>query len=192
MDTDDSWILSVLKDILPEPTLRLLDEHVLRAGAPPRRLANAARALATSLRPVVQPTVQRLLASLASAPDAALLLAAVVGLVAALQVLLLVRRAVALATRLALRLLWWSLVAALVAAAWRRGPEAVAADCLALAGRVAGYAAVVRDIWWSEYQKYDAQTRAGGGVGAGGVGGGGGAQHRMSGAAYRGARRGGR
>ena len=52
-------------------------------------------------------------------------------------------------------------------AVWQRGPEAVAADLAVLVRRLALYAAMVRDIWLTEYRKYDAQTRAGS-FGAGG------------------------
>ena len=69
--------------------------------------------------------------------------------------------------RLAFRLAGWSLVVLLLAAAWQRGLEQSAQDVFAVAMRVVGYAAVVRDVWVREYERYQEQERVGGARGRG-------------------------
>ena len=69
--------------------------------------------------------------------------------------------------RLAFRLLGWSLVILLLATAWQRGLEQSAQDVFAAAMRVMGYAAVVRDVWVREYERYQEQERMSGARGTG-------------------------
>jgi hypothetical protein len=79
----------------------------------------------------------------------------------AFQVLVWVQRTISFFTRLAFRAVLWSMLGLALMAMWQRGPEAVAGDVVTVVSKLLGYAAIVKDIWLSEYQKYDAQTRAG-------------------------------
>lgn len=160
--------------ILPEQTVQMLHEHVLRPDSPVTMLTSRLASLATQLvgtviallSPILLPALDKAMASLQGSPDVVILIMAVVALAIFLQVVFFIQRAMMWATRLAFRLAGWALVFALIAAVWRRGPEAAARDAVALVARLAGYVAVVRDIWWSEYQRYDAQTRASAGASA--------------------------
>lgn len=105
-------------------------------------------------------------AVLERAPDLVVAGAVLAVLVAVFQALACLHRLVMFWTRLALRLAWWAVLAGAVAVVVRRGPEAAARDVLVFLSRLAGYAVVVRDLWRTEYQKYDAQTKMGrGGAG---------------------------
>lgn len=44
---------------------------------------------------------------------------------------------------------------------WQRGFEESARDVVLVGGKVAGYAAVVKDIWLTEYKKYEGQQNMG-------------------------------
>ncbi|KAI0021316.1 hypothetical protein F4780DRAFT_739007 [Xylariomycetidae sp. FL0641] len=163
MDTSDTWLLNALQGILPENTLHLLHEHVLSPTSPLAALRGHVNgflgALYTLLSPVLAPLAARLAQALHDSPDLVVLGFVLGFLFLAVQVMAFVQRTVMAVTRLVFRLLFWSAVAALVAALWQRGPEAAARDVVVVVSKVAGYVAVIREVWWSEYQKYDAQTR---------------------------------
>ncbi|KAI1775280.1 hypothetical protein F4818DRAFT_45125 [Hypoxylon cercidicola] len=166
MDRTDPMILDALKGILPEQTMELLQDHLQN----PQSMLQAAWRQAASLLnklfalayPLVEPLLARLAQALHDSPDIVVLGFALALFVFVLQVVAWVHRTMMYVTRLAFRLLGWALVFALVAVVWRRGPDAALRDVVVFASRLAGYAAVVKDIWWSEYQKFDAQTKRGG------------------------------
>jgi len=79
----------------------------------------------------------------------------------AVQVLIWVQRTISFFTRLAFRAVLWTFIGLALMAVWQRGPEAVAGDVFVIVSKLVGYAALVKDIWLKEYQKYDAQTRTG-------------------------------
>jgi hypothetical protein len=125
-----------------------------------------------ALYPILQPVLVRVGTMLSDSPDFVFVLSLVAIFFAALQTLLWVHRVMMFWTRLMGRLLLWSLVAAVLAMAWQRGPEAVIRDAVVFVSKAAGYAALVKDIWLAEYNKYDAQTKnSGRKVGAGRRGG---------------------
>lgn len=121
------------------------------------------------MTPVLRPVLDRAAQALINSPDVVVLAAAVLVLLLALQVLLWVRRVVAWFTALVLRLVFWSCVAAVVAAVWQRGPDQAARDLAAFVGVVSGYATLLfrytRDVWLREYERYEAQQSQGGRVG---------------------------
>lgn len=153
--------------ILPDNTLSFLQDHVLSSQTPVQIVLRHASQLARStfaglvaaLAPIVTPLFDRLVSLLSDSPDIVAFGAVLTILFIAIQVALLVQRTMLYFTRLFFRLLGWAVVVAAVAAIWQRGPEATARDVVVVVSKIAGYAAVVRDIWWTEYQKYDAQTR---------------------------------
>ncbi|KAI0161712.1 hypothetical protein GGR52DRAFT_136934 [Hypoxylon sp. FL1284] len=175
MDRGDPMIIDALKGLLPEQTLEQLQFQLQNPQSAAQALLRQAtllfRRATTLFYPLLAPLAARALQAARDSPDAVVLVAALAAFVFVLRVIALLHRAVLMATRLAFRLLGWALVAALVAAVWRRGPDAALRDLVVVLGKLAGYAAVVRDIWWSEYQKFDAQTRSGGAAPGGGMGG---------------------
>ncbi|KAI0469630.1 hypothetical protein F4859DRAFT_136852 [Xylaria cf. heliscus] len=174
MGADETWIIDALQGILPEQTLQLLHDHVLHPSSTLRTLSSHAifgmQRLAQFLQPVVSPLAERAVGALQDSPDFVFLGILLAILFVAFQILLWVQRTISFFTRLAFRALLYMLIGLAIMAAWQRGPEAVAADVVVVVRRLVGYAAMVKDIWLSEYQKYDAQTRAG--AGAAGLGGG--------------------
>lgn len=163
MAEENQWILNALDGVLPEQTVQFLAEHVLaRGGAVQtvlRSLHTFTRNVVAALYPVLQPVLARAGAMLSDSPDFVFVLSLVAIFFAALQTLLWVHRVMMFWTRLMGRLILWSLVAAVLAMAWQRGPEAVIRDAVVFASKAAGYAALVKDIWLAEYNKYDAQTK---------------------------------
>ncbi|KAI8623470.1 hypothetical protein F5Y19DRAFT_372383 [Xylariaceae sp. FL1651] len=175
MEVDDTWILSALQGILPEQTLQLLHDHVLHPSSTLRTISSytllSLQRLALLLQPVLAPIIDRVLRALQDSPDVVVLGFLLAFFVIALQFLLWMHRTMLFFTRLAFRAVVWTLIGLAFMAAWQRGPEAVIRDVVVVVSKMVGYAAVVKDIWLSEYQKYDAQTRAGAGAGSfGGTG----------------------
>ncbi|RYP65483.1 hypothetical protein DL769_006306 [Monosporascus sp. CRB-8-3] len=160
---DNQWILRALQGVLPEQTLQLLHEHVLSPNTPLqllyRQAASLARRAYWALGPALEPLVDRALLAIQNSPDAVVLVFVLTVLVVAVQVVFAIQRTMMWVTRLALRLVGWAVVAALIAVAWRRGPEATVRDLVVVVSKIVGYATAVKDIWVSEYERYDAQTR---------------------------------
>ncbi|KAI2624346.1 hypothetical protein GGR54DRAFT_571286 [Hypoxylon sp. NC1633] len=169
MDRGDTSMLDALKGILPEHTIDLLQDHIQNPQtaihALWRQTLSLANKLASLLSPVFAPLLARALQALHDSPDVVVLAFLLGVFVLALQLVAFVHRTMMYVTRLAFRLLGWALVFAILAVVWRRGPEAAVRDVVVFISKLAGYGAVVRDIWWSEYQRFDAQTKRGGGTG---------------------------
>lgn len=127
------------------------------------------------LAAAITPLLDRAARAAYDAPDVVVLGAVFVLLVLVVRLLSLLRRFVAWWTRLLFRLVFWSGVALLLAAMWQRGLERSTQDAAALTGRLVGYGAFVRDVWQSEYHRYQqqqvqAQAQASYRVPSGGVG----------------------
>ncbi|KAI0541593.1 hypothetical protein GGR58DRAFT_456606 [Xylaria digitata] len=174
MEIDDIWVINVLQGILPEQTLQLLHDHVLHPSSTLRTASSYAvlgmQRVALIMQPLIAPIAERSVRALQDSPDFVF-----VGLLLALffmavQILLWVQRTISFFTRLAFRAVLWILIGLALMAVWNRGPEAFIADMVMLARRLTVYAAMVKDIWISEYQKYDAQTRVGAGFSTGSMG----------------------
>ncbi|KAI1106988.1 hypothetical protein F4804DRAFT_329735 [Jackrogersella minutella] len=168
MDRGDSTILDVLQGILPEQTLELLQDHLQNPQtalqAVWRQTSLAANKLGTALSPLFAPVLARALQALHDSPDIVVLAFVLGTFVMMLQIVAWVHRTMMYVTRLAFRMMGWALVFAILAVLWRRGPETAVRDVAVFVGKLAGYAALVKDIWLSEYKKFDAQTKRGGGV----------------------------
>lgn len=168
-----------LQGLLPDNIQTLLHEHVLRSDAPLQLLARifadqvsrGADAARPYLKPyfdtasvrlesgmsAMTPLLDRAARAAYDAPDMVLLGVVLLLLILILQILSMVRRIVAWWTRLAFRVVFWSCVALLVAAVWQRGLERSVKDTAVLAGQLVGYGTFVRDVWQSEYQRYQQQ-----------------------------------
>lgn len=112
-----------------------------------------------ALYPALEPLVDRTLQAIQNSPDAVVLAFALTVLVVIIQVVFAIQRTMMWMTRLALRMVGWAIVVALVAVVWRRGPEVTIRDLVIVVSKITGYATVVKDIWVSEYNRYDAQTK---------------------------------
>lgn len=152
---------------LPEHTLSFLQDHVLSPQTPVQivyqqalKLTRSSLAgLVATAAPIVMPVIDRVVATLSSSPDFVFFGALLVLIVVTIQIALFIQRTMIYFTRILFRMLGWALVIACLAAVWQRGPEATARDAVVVVSKLAGYTSVVKDIWWSEYHKYDAQTR---------------------------------
>ncbi|KAI1352314.1 hypothetical protein F5Y01DRAFT_280516 [Xylaria sp. FL0043] len=173
MEADHIWIINALQGILPEQTLQLLHDHVLHPSSTLRTISTqillTTRQAALILQPLLAPLLDRGIRLVNDSPDFVFIGLVLTLLFMAFQVLLWVQRTISFFTRLAFRAVLWMVIGLVLMAIWNRGPEAFIADLVLVARRLVVYAAMVKDIWISEYQKYDAQTRAG--AGAGGAGG---------------------
>ncbi|KAI0841014.1 hypothetical protein F5Y06DRAFT_235298 [Hypoxylon sp. FL0890] len=171
MDRGDSAILDALQGILPEQTLDLLQDHLQNPQtflqALWRQTVLVTNKLSTVLSPLFAPLLARALQALHDSPDIVVLGFVLAAFVLVIQLIVWVHRTMMYVTRLAFRMLGWALVFALLAVVWRRGPEATIRDIVVFISKLAGYATLIKDIWLSEYKKFDAQTKRGGGAGAG-------------------------
>ncbi|KAI0965197.1 hypothetical protein F4678DRAFT_339945 [Xylaria arbuscula] len=172
---DDIWVINALRGILPDQTLQLLHDHVLHPTSTLRTISSYAvqtsQQAALVLQPLISPLATRAIHILQDAPDVVFIGLLLTLFFVAFQILLAVQRTISFFTRLAFRAVLWGALGLALMVLYNRGPEAFVADVVAVARRLVVYAGMVRDIWISEYQKYDAQTRAGAGAGAGSFGG---------------------
>lgn len=143
--------------------MQLLNEHVLSPNTPLQLAYRQASALVgaawKSVYPALEPLVERTVVAIQNSPDVVVLGFVLTVLVVAVQVMFAIQRTMMWMTRLALRAVGWAVVVALLAVLWRRGPEATIRDVVVLVSKVVGYATAVKEIWVSEYNRYDAQTR---------------------------------
>ncbi|KAI1495865.1 hypothetical protein F5X99DRAFT_402222 [Biscogniauxia marginata] len=158
--------------ILPEQTLQVLHAHILPHASGTlqtvkTQLATTLQRTMTAVQPLLEPLFERALLALQNSPDVVVLAFVVAFIVLIFQVVAWVHRTMMFFTRLALRMVFWAVLAGVLAVAWQRGPEAVIRDVVVFVSKIAGYVTVVREIWWSEYQRYDAQTRSASTAGAG-------------------------
>ncbi|KAI1142172.1 hypothetical protein F5Y05DRAFT_216723 [Hypoxylon sp. FL0543] len=171
MDQGDSVILDALQGILPEQTLELLQDHLQNPQtllqSVWRQTVLVTNKLSIILSPLFAPLFARALQALNDSPDIVVLGFVLAAFFLVIQLIAWVHRTMMYMTRLAFRMLGWAFVIALLAIVWRRGPEATIRDIVVFVSKLAGYATLVKDIWLSEYKKFDAQTKRGGGATAG-------------------------
>jgi hypothetical protein len=176
MGADDTWVINALQGILPEQMLHLLRDQILdptgAVGTVYGHAVVGTQRAARLLQPVAAPIAERGARALQESPDIVFFGFLLLVLFIGFQLLMMVQRTVAFFTRLAFRAVLWTLLGLALMAVWQRGPEAAAGDVAFVVRRLLVYAGMVKDIWISEYQKYDAQTRAGtlGSAGAGSMG----------------------
>ncbi|KAI1419073.1 hypothetical protein F5Y12DRAFT_779784 [Xylaria sp. FL1777] len=170
MEVDNTWIINALQGILPDHTLQLLHDHVLHPSSTMRTVYSyvvlGMQRTALTLQPLISPVAERAIRALQDSPDFVFFGLLLTLFFMMFQILLWVQRTISFFTRLAFRAVLWIFIGLAIMAVWNRGPEAFIADLVVVARRLVVYAAMVKDIWISEYQKYDAQTRAGAGTGA--------------------------
>lgn len=164
MASGDEWVLGAMQALLPPDYWQFLARHALNPDAPiqvlRRKAVSQASHMATEMYPLVEPLINRAIAALYSSPDVVILAFVLVVLFIAIKLLNLARRIMLFWTRLVIRAAMWAVVIALVAFVWQRGIERSARDSAVLAGKVAGYAVVIKDIWLREYRDWEAQAAA--------------------------------
>ncbi|KAK8056145.1 hypothetical protein PG993_001372 [Apiospora rasikravindrae] len=171
MGDENHWVLDLLEGVgLPESTIQLLQDNVLHPETPfqifGRSVWQRTQQAFQMAVPVVQPMVNRALTALNDSPDIVIVGAVLVFIVAALQFLFWVQRVVLFWTRMTMRLIFYAVLAGALAVVWQRGPEAAIRDIVIFVSKIAGYATLLKNFWLSEYERYDAQTKNGRGMGA--------------------------
>ena len=159
-----STLSHLVTSLLPPDKAALVHQHVLRADAPLQVYFAQARASVTrsagAVYPYVQPLAERLLAATGASELGGVLVPLLI-LAAAVVVLNWIRRVLLFWTRLAMRAVFWAAAAAMLAWVWNRGLQESLRDVVVVGGKLAGYAAVVKEIWWAEYRKYEGQQNMG-------------------------------
>ncbi|KAK0730706.1 hypothetical protein B0H67DRAFT_463079, partial [Lasiosphaeris hirsuta] len=122
-------------------------------------VTSALSAFAAQMWPVVAPLVNRVGQALASSPDLVVLVVLITIVVLIVQILAYVQRIMMFWTRLAMRAIFWAGVAAVGAMVWQRGIEVSVRDAIVWGSKVLGFASGVKDVFVSEYQKYEEQER---------------------------------
>lgn len=169
---DATTLTRLLAMLLPADVVEYVNKHALRPDAPLQIYLSQARTQATRAAekayPYVQPRVERLVSAMSSAAEASpaagqlgSVLVPLAILTCSVLVLNWIRRMVMWWTRLAFRAVLWATVIALGAWAWNRGVESSIRDVVVLGGKIAGYLAVVKDIWIEEYNRYEGQQTMG-------------------------------
>ncbi|KAK7907909.1 hypothetical protein PG985_015212 [Apiospora marii] len=174
MGDENHWVLDLLEGVgLPESTIQLLQDNVLHPQTPfqviGRSVVQRVQQAFQMAVPVVQPLVNRALTALNDSPDIVIVGALLVFIVAALQFLFWVQRVVLFWTRMTMRLIFYAILAGALAVVWQRGPEAAIRDIVIFVSKIAGYATLLKNFWLSEYERYDAQTKNGRGMGPAGM-----------------------
>lgn len=175
MDGGDTFVGAFLQNanfvreaIFSEQTLTLLHQNILSPSSPLQTLRRQSIELLSTvfsiMTPVLQPLLDRLNTALTNSPDVVVLVFVAVLLLVALQILAWMRRMVAWVTGLMFRLVFWACVVAMAAVVVQRGPEQTVRDAVVVVSKVAGYGAALRDVWVSEYRRYEAQQSEGPGA----------------------------
>ncbi|KAH7328921.1 hypothetical protein B0I35DRAFT_404214 [Stachybotrys elegans] len=158
---DARLTLDFLQTLLPSELVDTLQTHVLQPEGPARvvkdRVVDAAWRAYDVLALLLQPLLDRVLQVMGERQDLVGLLAAVLLVTTLITVLTWVHRLIMWGTRMLMRMAFAGLLFAFVAWIWQRGVFESARDGAVLAGRIAGYMAVLKDVWIEEYNRYEAQ-----------------------------------
>lgn len=160
---DASTLARLLMRLLPADLAAYVNKHALSPDAPLQIYLSQARIQASRAAerayPYVQPGVERLASAVSSDGAVGSLLVPVAILAVAVIALNWIRRLVVWWTRMAVRAVFWACVVALGAWVWNRGIESCVRDVVVAGGTIAGYLAVVKDIWIQEYNRYEGQQK---------------------------------
>ncbi|KAL6895799.1 hypothetical protein HDV57DRAFT_25436 [Trichoderma longibrachiatum] len=154
---DETPTTHLLTTLLPPSIATLIETHVLSPSSPLQTFKRQLLLQAQRLQPLADNLLQQLSPHQATL-DMLLPLAAVVATVVVLNW---VRRLVLWWTRLVFRAFFWALVAVFAAWVWNRGVVESARDAAVLGAKVAGYVAVLKDVWVDEYKRYEGQQASG-------------------------------
>lgn len=172
----DQYVLNYLKDYLTPDSTSFIQEHVFQSdsavGKIIRSITFSVQKLFSILYPFVGPALDRLTQALYNSPDIVVLGFVAVILLFMFQVLSWMRRFMVFWTRLAARFTFYAGIVALAASVYQRGLERSFNDAASLGSTVLGWAGMIKDIWMSEYRRYEQQAQgskgySGQGAGAG-------------------------
>lgn len=154
----------VLRSLLPPEAVDFIHKNALHPSSPlqvarQHAVLAACRAFDT-LYPYVAPAVDATLAYLQDSPELVSFGILLMLLAATVVVLNWIRRIVAFWTALVLRVAFWGAVVAVLAAVVQRGVWETARDAVVVGGKVVGFAAAVKDVWISEYKRYEEETQS--------------------------------
>ncbi|KAJ0168885.1 hypothetical protein CTA2_8672 [Colletotrichum tanaceti] len=153
----------LLRSLLPADAADFIHKNALHPSSPLQKLYAqgllAASRTVDELYPYVAPAVDATLEFLHSSPELVSFAVLLALLAATIVVLNWIRRIVAFWMALVLRLAFWGCVFAAVAVVWRRGVWETARDAVVVGGKVAGFATAVKDVWISEYKRYEEETQ---------------------------------
>ncbi|KUI52445.1 hypothetical protein VP1G_09890 [Cytospora mali] len=175
MDGGDNFVGALIQNanfvreaVFSEQTLSVLNQHVLSPSSPlqtlRRQFIDLLSTVFSIMTPVIQPLLDRLNTALTNSPDVVVLIFVVVLLFIALQILAWMRRMVAWVTGLMFKLIFWACMMGVVAVVVQRGPEQTVRDLVVVVSKIAGYGAALKDVWVSEYRRYEAQQSEGPGA----------------------------
>jgi hypothetical protein len=162
-DEKSSLTLLLLQGVLPEPIVDFLNEHVFNPDAPlqifKQNVLSAANQAFLLVYPLAAPLIDRVLVFLDESPEMVSLAVIAVLTVVMIVILNWVRRIMLFWTRLAFRMVFLAMMVAFASALYQRGFMNSTRDAVVLVSKVAGYMAAMKDVWISEYQRYDAQAK---------------------------------
>ncbi|RSL67437.1 hypothetical protein CEP54_003225 [Fusarium duplospermum] len=152
---------SLLSALLPPDLVDSINKHVLHPRAPVqillRHVLVQAQNLLDTAAPIIEPLFDRLMTAMAENQGLVGVIASLLVLATFLIILNWIRRLLMWWTRLAMRVATWAILFAIAAWVWERGVFESAKDMAIAGGKVAGYLAVIKDVWLEEYNKYEAQ-----------------------------------
>ncbi|KAI8684411.1 Hypothetical protein NCS54_00109100 [Fusarium falciforme] len=152
---------SLLSALLPPDLVDSINKHVLHPRAPIqillRHVLVQAQNLLDTAAPIIEPLFDRLMTAMAENQGLVGVIASLLVLATFLIILNWIRRLLMWWTRLAMRIATWAILFAIAAWVWERGVFESAKDMAIAGGKVAGYLAVIKDVWLEEYNKYEAQ-----------------------------------
>ncbi|OLN81118.1 hypothetical protein CCHL11_09703 [Colletotrichum chlorophyti] len=160
---DPSLANFLLRSVLPPDAADFIHKNAFHPSSPLQTLKRHALAAASraadELYPYLAPAVDATLAFLHDSPELVSFAALLALLAATVVVLNWIRRLVAFWTAVVLRLAFWGFVVVVVAAVVQRGVWESARDAVVIGGKVAGFAAAAKDVWVSEYKRYEEEAR---------------------------------
>ncbi|GJC99617.1 hypothetical protein ColKHC_08443 [Colletotrichum higginsianum] len=149
----------LLRSLLPVDAADFIHKNALHPSSPLQKLRAQALSAASraidELYPYLAPAVDATLEFLHSSPELVSFAVLLALLAATVVVLNWIRRVVAFWMALVLRLAFWA------ASSWlsRSGVWETARDAVVVGGKVVGFAAAVKDVWISEYKRYEEETK---------------------------------
>ncbi|KAK1965560.1 hypothetical protein LY78DRAFT_658151 [Colletotrichum sublineola] len=153
----------LLRSLLPPDAADFIHQNALHPSSPLQQLRAQAQSAASralgQLYPNLVPALDATLEFVHSSPELVSFAVLLALLAATVVVLNWIRRVVAFWTALVLRLAFWGCVVVVVAAVWQRGVWETAQDAVVIGGKVVGFAAAVKDVWVSEYNRYEQETK---------------------------------
>ncbi|KAL0936475.1 uncharacterized protein CTRU02_208691 [Colletotrichum truncatum] len=160
---DPSVTNFLLRSLLPPEAVDFINKNALHPSSPVQILrqhfvAAASRAFDT-VYPYLAPAVDATLAFLQDSPELVSFGILLALLAATVVVLNWIRRVVAFWTALVLRIAFWGAVVAVLAAVVQRGVWETAKDAVVVGGKVVGFATALKDVWISEYKRYEEETQ---------------------------------